>query len=117
MGQRVIGCRIHANYSRCVGGLDPGQDGPAAALKFTSHVAANYIEIDASPFAGKLRVLNVDPPIMTISDFLKPEQCDALCAAAHGSGRMAVSSVGGHNIERQKEIRTSRTLAATSEVC
>ena len=67
-------------------------------------------------FEGSLRVLNLDPPVLTVTGFLPPEQCDALIHAAQASGRMTQSAVGGHNVDKKKEIRTSSTLAASAEV-
>ena len=45
-------------------------------------MTSNYFKVDISAFDGDLRVMNVDPPVLTIGRFLSPEQCDALVAAA-----------------------------------
>ncbi len=92
------------------------KDGREAQDKFFNHVASNYIAVDPAGFEGGMRVLNIDPPILTVRSFLTPEQCDALKRGAESSGRMERSAVGGHSVEGRTEIRTSSTLAATSEV-
>ena len=79
-------------------------------------MATNYSIVNIAAFEGSLRVLNLDPPVLTMAGFLSPEQCDALIHAAQASGRMTQSAVGGHNVDKKKEIRTSSTLAASAEV-
>ena len=54
-----------------------------------------------------LRVLNIDPPVVTVDDFLTGDECDDLIAAAGASGDMKVSAVGG---AENVNIRTSRTV-------
>mmetsp|Transcript_5053 Transcript_5053/g.10970 ORF Transcript_5053/g.10970 Transcript_5053/m.10970 type:complete len:348 (-) Transcript_5053:1543-2586(-) len=98
------------------GGLDPSQDGPQAQAAFASHLAQNFLSVDLDAYPGSIRVMNVDPPVLTVREFLSSEQCDALRQSAEASGRMAQSAVGGHNVQGRQDIRTSRTLAITSEV-
>jgi hypothetical protein len=61
--------------------------------------------------APNLRVLNIDPPILTVDDFLTPAECDALIDAARSSGEMKVSAVGG---TENQNIRTSKTCTLNS---
>jgi collagen type III alpha len=62
-----------------------------------------------------LRVQNIDPPVLTVEQFLPDEVCDALREAAKASGKMKVSGVGGTG-DLKDDIRTSSTLAITKEV-
>jgi hypothetical protein len=61
--------------------------------------------------APNLRVLNIDPPILTVDDFLTADECDALIDAARSSGEMKVSAVGG---TENQNIRTSKTCTLNS---
>ena len=61
--------------------------------------------------APNLRVLNIDPPILTVDDFLTSDECDALIEAARSSGEMKVSAVGG---TENQNIRTSKTCTLNS---
>jgi hypothetical protein len=63
-----------------------------------------------------LRVQNIDPPVLTVEQFLPGELCDALREAAKASGKMKASGVGGTG-DLKDDIRTSSTLAITKEVC
>ena len=112
------------------GGLEPSRDGPQAKSSFDAHVTGLFFPIDLD--TPGLRVLNIDPPVLTIDNFLSPEQCDALVEAASGSGLMRQSGVGGvpagdggssgsgqeaYALPAGKDdIRTSSTLAATTDV-
>ncbi|KAF8070861.1 ALB3.1 [Scenedesmus sp. PABB004] len=94
------------------GGLDPATQ-PADALSgFSASLAKGYLPVNlAHP---GLRVLNIDPPVITVDGFLPPDACDALVAAAAASGRMAASAVGGAG--GPADVRTSSTLALTRDV-
>jgi hypothetical protein len=58
-----------------------------------------------------LRVLNIDPPVFTVDDFLSANECDMLTASAEASGGLKVSAIGG---AANENIRTSRTVALNS---
>eukprot|EP00955_Chlamydomonas_euryale_P015696 167997-Chlamydomonas_euryale.AAC.5 len=88
---------MHACCHRA-GGVDPTADGPEALARLSSHLSENYVAVDVAAFRGALRLLNVEPPVISVERLLTPEQCDALVAAADASGRMATSGVGGHNV-------------------
>jgi collagen type III alpha len=62
-----------------------------------------------------LRVQNIDPPVLTVEQFIPDEVCDALREAAKASGKMKTSGVGGTG-DLKDDIRTSSTLAITKEV-
>lgn len=62
-----------------------------------------------------IRVQNIDPPVLTVDNFLPPETCDALSHAAKTSGRMKQSGIGGTG-DLKEDIRTSNTLPITKEV-
>lgn len=62
-----------------------------------------------------LRVQNIDPPVLTVDNFLPAGVCDALREAAEASGRMKQSKVGGTG-DLKDNIRTSSTLAITKDV-
>lgn len=62
-----------------------------------------------------LRVQNIDPPVLTVDNFLSPQICDALIQAAKASGKMKQSGIGGTG-DLKEDIRTSSTLAITKDV-
>lgn len=62
-----------------------------------------------------LRVQNIDPPVLTVNNFLPPNVCDSLIQAAEASGKMKQSGIGGTG-DLKDDIRTSSTLAITKEV-
>lgn len=108
------------------GGLEPSRDGPEAKSAFDAHVTSLFFPIDLD--TPGLRVLNIDPPVLTISGFLSPEECNALVEAASGSGLMRQSGIGGVSAagssgqqeayalpSGKEDIRTSSTLAATAD--
>jgi hypothetical protein len=70
--------------------------------------------VDLSAFPGKIHMQNIDPPVLTVDGFLSGEQCDALVEAASSSNLMRQSAVGG--VSQNVDIRTSSTLAITSQV-
>lgn len=59
-----------------------------------------------------LRIMNIDPPVLTIDEFLPAATCDALVAAAAATGSLAPSKVGGAG-DVPADMRTSSTLAIT----
>ena len=86
-------------------------DAPAEwANSFTGFLGFEFMSVRTQNFPG-LRVLNIDPPVFTVDDFLSKDECDALVASAEASGGLAVSAIGGAENEN---IRTSRTVALNS---
>jgi hypothetical protein len=58
------------------------QEEEKAALQ--SRLNELYMQVDL--LRRGLRIHNLDPPIFTIPDFVAPELCDAIAAAAEASG-------------------------------
>jgi len=77
---------------------------------FTGFLNFEFMTVRVRDMPG-LRVLNVDPPIFTVDNFLSAKECDALVASAESSGGLAVSAVGGAT---DTNIRTSKTVALNS---
>jgi prolyl 4-hydroxylase len=94
------------------GGVDVAKEPPQARESLAGFLRSNFVPVNLS-YPG-LRMQNIDPPVITVDNFLTAEQCDALVAAARGSNRMAKSAVGG--VTDDKDIRTSSTLAITRDV-
>jgi collagen type III alpha len=86
---------------------------------FSAMLQAAFVPMDLAAFPGT-RVLNVDPPVLAVDDFLPAELCDRLRSAAEASGRMRRSRVGGADSPSgggvsDEGIRTSTTLAIGRE--
>jgi len=77
---------------------------------FTGFLGFEFMTLRTRDMPG-LRVLNIDPPVFTVDDFLSASECDALTTAAEASGGLAVSAIGG---AQNENIRTSRTVALNS---
>jgi hypothetical protein len=97
---------------------------------FADVLRSAFVPVDLRAFP-RTRVLNVDPPVLVVDDFLPHELCDRLKGAAEASGRMRRSRVGGaddgpgsssggggggggagaNDAEDDGSIRTSTTLA------
>ena len=90
------------------GGM-PLADQPGMAQGFGDLTAHDFLRV-AVDVPG-VRVLNIDPPVLTVDDFLTHDECDALVDAARASGEMKVSAVGG---AENVNIRTSRTCTLNS---
>lgn len=80
--------------------------------RLTSFLADNFIPVDLS-FPG-IRVLNIDPPVLAIDDFLPAETCDMLTSMAEASPALKPSGVAAYNAA--VDVRTSRTLPLTKDV-
>lgn len=85
-------------------------DQPGMKAGFGDLTAHDFLRVDVD--APNLRVLCIDPPILTVDDFLTHDECDALIDAAAGSGEMKVSAVGGS--DDGINIRTSKTCTLDS---
>ncbi len=77
---------------------------------FTGFLGFEFMALRTRDMPG-LRVLNIDPPIFTVDDFLSASECDELTTAADASGGLAMSAIGG---AQNENIRTSRTVALNS---
>ena len=103
----------HQHHSRAprgdvCGGM-PLADQPGMAQGFGDLTAHDFLRVAVD--APGVRVLNIDPPVLTVDDFLTHDECDALVDAARASGEMKVSAVGG---AENVNIRTSRTCTLNS---
>ncbi|KXZ55466.1 hypothetical protein GPECTOR_2g1015 [Gonium pectorale] len=98
------------------GGLDPSREGPQARASFGDHLQSLFLPVNLEH--PGLRVLNIDPPVITVDGFLTAAECDEIVAAATASGLMRQSGVGvgGYAVKDADNVRTSSTLAATTEV-
>ncbi|KAG2489961.1 hypothetical protein HYH03_011591 [Edaphochlamys debaryana] len=97
------------------GGLDPSKDGPQAKASFDAHLSGMFMPVNLD-YPG-LRILNIDPPVIAVEELLSEAECDAIMDAAQASGLMKQSGlgIGGYAVQ-DENVRTSSTLAATSEV-
>jgi hypothetical protein len=90
--------------------VDPAQEPAANKAGFADMLRSGFMPVNID-HAG-LRIMNIDPPVLTIDDFLPAATCDALVAAAGATGGMAQSKVGGAG-DVPTDMRTSSTLAIT----
>jgi len=89
------------------------KENPQNRAGFESMLANGFVGVNlAHP---GVRVLNIDPPILTIDNLLPMEVCDALVEGAKAHSALQASKIGGLG-DLSGDIRTSRTLAITREV-
>ena len=86
-------------------------DQPGMAAGFGDLTEHDFLRVNTD--TPGLRVLHIDPPVLTVDDFLTAEECDALVAAARESGEMKTSEVGGA-AGNDANVRTSRTCTLNS---
>ncbi|GLC40821.1 hypothetical protein PLESTB_000019100 [Pleodorina starrii] len=98
------------------GGLDVSREGPQARASFEGHLNSLFLPVNLDH--PGIRVLNIDPPVLTVEGFLTPLECDDIVRTATDSGLMRQSGVGvgGYQLKDSGDVRTSSTLAATTEV-
>eukprot|EP00197_Chlamydomonas_leiostraca_P008623 CAMPEP_0202859306 /NCGR_PEP_ID=MMETSP1391-20130828/1480_1 /ASSEMBLY_ACC=CAM_ASM_000867 /TAXON_ID=1034604 /ORGANISM="Chlamydomonas leiostraca, Strain SAG 11-49" /LENGTH=446 /DNA_ID=CAMNT_0049538329 /DNA_START=155 /DNA_END=1495 /DNA_ORIENTATION=+ len=80
------------------GGVPGNADDAAAGYSraaFHEQMVSRFIGIDLD-YPG-LRVLHLDPPVITVDNFLAPEVCQSLMDQASATGCMTVSKIGGGN--------------------
>ena len=97
----------------------PGMDlraQPGMAAGFGDLTAHDFLRVDVDAFPETLRVLSIDPPVVSVDAFLTDEQCDDLVRSAEGSGELKVSAVGGAAEDAGANIRTSRTCTLNSPI-
>lgn len=66
------------------GGLDPSTQSPQNQQAYLGSLAERFLPVDLS-YRG-VRVLNVDPPIFAVPDFIPSAECDALATLAVDEG-------------------------------
>ena len=88
---------------------------PGMAAGFGDLTAHDFLRVDVDAFQT-LRVLSIDPPVVSVDAFLTDEQCDDLVRSAEGSGELKVSAVGGAAEDAGANIRTSRTCTLNSPI-
>ena len=86
------------------------------AAGFGDLTAHDFLRVDVDAFPETLRVLSIDPPVVSVDAFLTDEQCDDLVRSAEGSGELKVSAVGGAAEDAGANIRTSRTCTLNSPI-
>ena len=85
---------------------------PGMAAGFGDLTAHDFLRVNTD--VPGLKVLHIDPPVVTVDEFLTAEECDALVAAARESGEMRTSEVGG--ADGASNVRTSRTCTLNSKL-
>jgi hypothetical protein len=69
---------------RAAGGLVAGDCPGYSRRQLEATLRAKYSDIDLD-YPG-LALLHADPPVLAVHGFMRPEECDALVAAAQESG-------------------------------
>lgn len=81
-------------------------------VSFRRFLAYEFMSMDDTYDETKISVLNLDPPIFTVEEFISEQECDNLVLAAKTSGGLKVSAIGGG--AANENIRTSKTVALNS---
>ena len=81
-------------------------------VSFRRFLAYEFMSMDETYDETKISVLNLDPPIFTVEEFISEQECDNLVLAAKTSGGLKVSAIGGG--AANENIRTSKTVALNS---
>ena len=76
-------------------------------VSFRRFLAYEFMSMDEIYDETKILVLNLDPPIFTVEEFISEQECDNLVLAAKTSGGLKVSAIGGGYLAD----RWSRTAA------
>jgi len=85
---------------------------PGMAAGFGDLTEHDFLRVNTD--VPGLKVLHIDPPVVTVERFLTADECDALVNAARDSGEMRTSEIGGAGAA-SADVRTSRTCALDSE--
>jgi len=78
-------------------------------------LSSDYVKVDIDHHQG-VRLLNLEPPVLTVDNFFSPEDCDNLIEAAEETGRLKISPVGGNyfgdggSADVSQQRRTSSSL-------
>ncbi|KAG2454686.1 hypothetical protein HYH02_000524 [Chlamydomonas schloesseri] len=101
-------------------GLAPSELPAAVVAEAEALLRERFMGVDlATP---GLRLLHLDPPVLTVDGFLPDHVCDAMIAAAEASGRMVGSRIGAGNASAAygpnaaSARRTSRGMMVTPGV-
>ena len=94
------------------GGMQLSAQAEDFKVSFRRFLAYEFMSIDEAYDETKISVLNLDPPVFTVEDFISEKECDNLVLAAKTSGGLKVSAIGGG--AANENIRTSRTVALNS---
>jgi len=95
------------------GGLPVASQPKAGRDGFGNSVATQFLPINME--FENLSVLNLDPPIFSIKNFISEEDCDVMVQAAQISKKMEKSATGG-GAGLPADMRTSTSLALNQEV-
>jgi len=94
--------------------------GPFSRAAYDEFVAHAFMPVNLE--MPGLRVLHLDPPVMTIDGFLSPEHCTAIVDASAATGCMRESKIGSDNADKSTGAnsydarRTSSSMLIDSAV-
>ena len=86
---------------------------PGMAAGFGDLTEHDFLRVNTD--VPGLKVLHIDPPVVTVEGFLTADECDALIHAARDSGEMRTSEIGGAGAA-SADVRTSRTCTLNSDL-
>ncbi|PNH12222.1 hypothetical protein TSOC_000837 [Tetrabaena socialis] len=69
---------LKINPALLPGGLDVSKEGPQAKASLDGHLSSLFLPVNLEH--PGLRVLNIDPPVITVDDFLSAAECDDIVA-------------------------------------
>jgi len=95
------------------GGVVVATEPPEAQASFEGFLNERFVPLNKE--MPGMRILNMDPPVVVVDDFLSAEECDTLVKAAAASQEMTASGVGGKG-NLTSDIRTSTTLPISTAV-
>lgn len=98
------------------GGLPLDREAPADKAQLAEMLSQAFCPLNLD-YPG-LTLVNIDPPIFTITNFLDSAACDAITAAALSTNQLRQSEIGeyGDGTPPPVEIRTSSTLVLTQSM-
>ena len=89
---------------------------PGMAAGFGDLTAHDFLRVDVDAFPETLRVLSIDPPVVSVDAFLTDEQCDDLVRSAEGSASSRCPPSAEPPEDAGANIRTSRTCTLNSPI-
>ncbi|XRB23264.1 prolyl 4-hydroxylase [Pseudoscourfieldia marina] len=93
------------------GGLVLGRETNESLRNLRNLLSQDYLDVNLTLFPS-IRLLNIDPPVLVIDDFLNADLCERLIQDTTESGQLQQSRVGGD--DTMDDARTSRTLTLTA---
>ncbi|GHP11148.1 hypothetical protein PPROV_000987800 [Pycnococcus provasolii] len=93
------------------GGLVLGRETTESLRNLRNLLSQDYLDVNLTLFPS-IRLLNIDPPVLVIDDFLNADLCERLIQDTTESGQLQQSRVGGD--DNMDDARTSRTLTLTA---